>query len=122
MCLFISPAHERRYYGFYSILRNVFFPGKHICYAKTEPSGSGYFFGYDAGTSAVGTYYERVVKKKCLTAGSLLCYKKGIVKECVQKNALFFYICLDYPIKSDNDRERKGGPLCVNKAVFLLEN
>lgn len=29
------------------------------------------FFWYDAGTSAVGTYYERVVKK-CLTAGILL--------------------------------------------------
>lgn len=40
-----------------------FFLGKHICYAKTEPSGSGYFFWHDAGTSAVGTYYERVVKK-----------------------------------------------------------
>jgi len=63
-----------------------------------------------------------VVKKKCLTAGSLLCYKKGIVKECVQKNALFFYICLGYPIKSGNDRERKGEPLCVNKAVFFMRN
>nr|DAM70007.1 MAG TPA: hypothetical protein [Caudoviricetes sp.] len=28
----------------------------------------------------------------------------------------------DYPVEPDNDRERKGGPLCVNKAVFLLEN
>nr|DAM70023.1 MAG TPA: hypothetical protein [Caudoviricetes sp.] len=43
------------------------------------------------------------------------------MKECVQKNALFFYICLGYPIKSGNDRERKGEPLCVNKAVFLCE-
>lgn len=49
----------------------------------------------------------------------MLCYKKGIVKECVQKNVLFFYICLGYPIKSGNDRERKGEPLCVNKAVFF---
>lgn len=43
-----------------------------------------------------------------MTAGSLLWYKKGIVKECVQKNALFFYICLDYPIKSDNDSNLAG--------------
>ena len=43
------------------------------------------------------------------------------MKECVQKNALFFYIYLDYPIKSGNDRERKGGPLCVNKAVFYAK-
>ena len=42
---------------------------------------------------------------------------------CSKERALFLYLFdVDYPIKSGNDRERKGEPLCVNKAVFFMRN